>query len=246
MPIFEQYFDGYQNDNSETRFNRVEQSIEAFLDFDGKLKDDNDKNIPRKNMFFGVKVYPPLGFKPNEIDSIKLFQECIKYKLPVTTHCSDGGFVADDNAEFNTSPLGAWNNVFSTIVNERPELRKLKLNFAHFGVQKNGEIKWRKAILNLTQTFPNIYTDISSLAEVKESGEENFYEITEKWLKDETINVFDLAKERVLFGSDFSINLMETDSYNSYLNNFQNCDLSWQKNITVDNPEKFLFGDIEL
>lgn len=246
VPIFEQYFKDYQNDNSITRFDRIEKSIKAFIDFDGKLKDGQDKNITRTNMFFGVKVYPPLGFEPDHEDSIKLFQECIKYNLPVTTHCSDGGFKVDDNSEYNTNPFKAWNVVFSTIVNEKPELRKLKLNFAHFGVQKNEKTEWRKAILNLAQVFPNIYTDISSLAHVKDSiQEENFYEEMEKWLNNNTINQFNLAKERVLFGSDFSINLMETDSYNSYLNNIHNCNLSWMKNITNDNPEKFLFGDVK-
>ncbi len=241
IPMFEQYFAGYQNDDAKTRFNRIEQSIDAFLEFDGKLEDDTGNNISRKNMFFGVKVYPPLGFKPDDKDSIKLFQECIKYNLPLTTHCSDGGFIVDDHSEFNTSPLKAWNNVFSTIINEKPELRKLKLNFAHFGVQKKGKTKWRIAILNLAKTFPNIYTDISSLAEVKKNGKENFYKETEEWLNKPAYDVFNLAKETVLFGSDFSINLMETDSYNSYLDNIKTCNPSWKHDISVSNPEKFLF-----
>ncbi len=162
-----------------------------------------------------------------------------------TTHCSDGGFVVDDNSEFNTSPLGAWNKVFSEIAKDKPELRKLKLNFAHFGVQKTGETVWRKAILNLARTYPNIYTDISSLAEVKDAGEENFYKKTEYWLNKNSAGLFDLAKESVLFGSDFSINLMEADSYNSYLNNVKTCSPSWLNNITISNPEKFLFGNVE-
>ena len=243
-PIFEQYFNGYEEDNSEARFNRVEKSLEAFLKFDGRLTDDVDINIPLSNMFFGVKVYPPLGFKPDADDSIKLFQECVKYNLPMTAHCSDTGFVVDDDSENNTSPLKAWNNVFTKVVKEHPELRKLKLNFAHFGIQKSGNTEWRKAILKLAQDFPNIYTDISSLAEVKKGGE-NFYEDIESWLKDDAIDNMDLAKKRVLFGSDFSINLMETDSYNSYLDNIKSSDESWRPKITVENPEKFLFLEAE-
>ena len=237
IPMFKQYFDSYDDDDStEKRIGRVEESINAFLNFDGKLTNDKGENIPRTNMFFGVKVYPPLGFKPDDEDSIKLFSECIKYNLPVTTHCSDGGFVVNDNSKDNTNPHGAWKEVFTSKANNKPELRKLKLNFAHFGVQKDGQTEWRKAIIDMARQYPNIYTDISSLAH-----EDGFYSKIEKWLNDDDIDTFDIAKARVLFGSDFSINLMETDSYNSYLYNNNKCDKNWKKNITENNPAKFLF-----
>ncbi len=231
--LFVQYFKKYEKDTKEARIERAfKDSIKAFIEFDGRLIDEKEKNINLPDMFFGVKVYPPLGFNPDTDESKKLFDLCIEKKLPVTTHCSDTGFITASKEDFVnfTAPGNNWNIILS---NEK--YKKLKLNYAHFGVQRKNKIEWRKKLIEQMNLYPNVYSDISSLAH-----EKKYYEVLIDWLKEN--NKTEICSQRLLFGSDFIMNLLETDSYNHYLKNAENCkDQDLIENICTKNPEKFLF-----
>lgn len=171
------------------------------------------------NVFAGVKLYPPLGFDPwpegdgDGMNKVRyLYGLCQEKQIPVTVHCSDGGFAVDDNAHDYTNPE-KWRRVLA-------EFPHMKLNLAHFGKQGNTAIviphhKWRETVIDLMLTHDNVYTDISCLA-----FDDDFYHEL-----DELLGGFEPAKRerlisRILFGSDFMINLLWAHSYNEYLRTF--------------------------
>jgi len=228
--LFSQYFSGYETDTVEQRKHRaIEDSIGAFLKFDGMLS-VNKKDNPLPNLFFGIKVYPPLGFDSVLNSSKTLFIKCLEHKLPVITHCSDGGFVTDGNAEDLTNPDSHWKKALA-----QPGLDKLKLDYAHLGIQHGKLIDWTQCIFNQMKTYPNIYADISSIAH-----EVDFYDKLTGLIQKDTSH--ELITDRVLFGTDFLINLTSIESYNHYLANIQHCkDADLLNKMCTENPEKFLF-----
>lgn len=46
----------------------------------------------RNGTFAGVKLYPPLGYFPTHPDLYPIYDLCLKYNVPITAHCSPGGF----------------------------------------------------------------------------------------------------------------------------------------------------------
>jgi hypothetical protein len=190
------------------------------------------------NNFAGIKVYPPLGFDPWPEDAEEkkkveaLYGYCCEKKIPVTTHCSEGGFRTADKACDFTDPL-RWLDVLK----KYPDL---KINFAHFGRQDKAlwiipQQRWQQQILKLVADYPNVYTDFSY-----RGCEEKYYDELRELLDKEAPQI----RSRVLFGSDFMINLMDIDSYNEYLSFFIK-----SQSLTTDekdlfcsaNPSKFLF-----
>jgi len=193
------------------------------------------------NIFAGIKVYPQLGFDPypDDLDERKkvegLYQYCIDKRIPIISHCSDGGYKPEDNDEL-ASPLGRWKKVLEA-KNEQSEFifSELTLCFAHFGSQSNKKTVWRDAIIEITKKYPNVYTDISC-----NDMSVEYYNELDKLFNDRNPQLH----ERILFGSDFSINLLASDaiSYNQYLNAFADTALSHKTDICEQNPERFLFG----
>ena len=180
--------------------------------------------------FADIKVYPRLGFDPwpddtDERDKVKyLYSYCIERRIPVTTHCSDSGYKPEDNNHLTSHiPAGKW----AKVLNAFPELT---LNFARFGSRRNRKKQWRDAIIEWTNRYDRVYTDISCKSA-------SYY----KELADLLIASLRL-QERVLYSSDFSINLLVTDT-NCYSENpdaFLNATLepSHQINICKRNPRK--------
>jgi len=187
------------------------------------------------NIFAGIKVYPQLGFDPyptnsKEYAKVKgLYLYCIAKRIPITTHCSDGGYKVAENNHL-TMPFGKWKKVL-----EQKEFEELTLNFAHFGSQSGKQTEWRDAIIELTKKYPNVYTDISC-----NDTTEEYYNNLGKLFNDSNPQLH----EKVLFGSDFSINLLVTEShsYNYYLEAFADAELSHKADLCERNPERFLFG----
>lgn len=196
------------------------------------------------NFFAGIKVYPPLGFDPwpedeNELARVKcLYQYCCDKKIPITTHCSEGGFALDNSAEDYTSPA-KWKTVLAN-----PKFEKLRLNFAHFGRQGRkwyGVKKhdWEDTILKLILSYDNVYADFSY-----RGCDDGYYDDLKKLIDRQGDK--NKLKQRILFGSDFMINLLDIDSYNQYLDGF----IGTGNPIATDdrilfcstNPERFLFG----
>lgn len=226
-------------------------------------------NIGR-GFFAGIKVYPPLGFDPwpnaeetedipdvqqrravkekteTELRKVKfLYAYCQERRIPITTHCGDSGFQVEDREKSwkYTSPE-RWEKVLV-------QFPKLKLNFAHFGSQVLSCPRvWRDKIIDLITRFDHVYADFSYRGVTAD-----YYESLAGLFKRHPE-----LRERLLFGTDFLINLIDTESYEEYLKIFIDCTSSKTINSTLSdiqkppfiisdriqfcevNPERFLFG----
>ncbi len=201
------------------------------------------------NFFAGIKVYPPLGFDPwpeqgegwkEKREKVEwLYGYCCERKIPITTHCNDGGFVVD--------------SLFVTLRRATPEkwmkvlerFPALRLNLAHMGDEKSVFSRyktgrpWTDIVLELAAKYENVYTDFSCM-EFKDSD----YAKLQKLIERKSVEAhYDLSR-KILFGSDFMINLQWIDSYNRYLNLFcATKQLKENKHLyCAANPERFLFG----
>jgi hypothetical protein len=192
------------------------------------------------NIYSGIKLYPLLGFDPwphntQEKEKVMLLYDfCQSKQIPITSHISDVGFciIDEQNMETLTSPL-KWKKV----LNRYPSL---KLNLAHFG-KKGKSTEWQNEIINLIKTYDNVYTDISY-----RGFDDSFYKDLKNIVKGlgNKKNITKL-KDRILFGSDFMINLLETDSYCKYYDLFISTKHFSEndKNLMCSlNPQSFLFS----
>jgi len=209
----------------------------------------------------GIKVYPPLGFDPwpiaggrghknarNEQNKVEyLYEFCVDRDIPITAHCNDAGFMADKvPIETYTAPK-RWGEVLGD-----KKFEKLRLNLAHFGGQdrcgarlKNAlglSRPWRKDVVRLILEHENVYSDFSYIG------------TTMDWY-DSLRGLLDVhageprsaekLKSRILFGSDFMINLLATRSYKDYVGLFLGknpLDELEKFRFCSENPERFLFG----
>ncbi|OHB36393.1 MAG: hypothetical protein A2Y08_01990 [Planctomycetes bacterium GWA2_40_7] len=232
----------------EKYFKNYEGKQQPLYENMGKFNGDIDGAGFRSNFFAGIKVYPPLGFDPWPDDSYErkkveiLYDCCIGKGIPITTHCSDGGFRVDENADNYTAPGMKWKKVLE----KYPEL---KINFGHFGYQSKflgffpriwpfSRTQWRDSIIELMSKYPNVYADFSCISLSDEECKHLEDLIKEKKSANPEL------ESRILFGSDFLISLIWTNSYNEYLNNFITTKSlqSLKENFCSKNPEKFLFN----
>jgi len=217
-----------------------------YTDFKANLgKFDGYIDEMRSNYFAGIKLYPPIGFDPwpasdeEEVEKVEcLYKFCCDKEIPITAHCSDGGFVLDDNAQEFTSPE-RWELVLS-----QQDVKNLKLNFAHFGKQSKkkylllAQHEWRDRIAGLIKRYPNVYTDFSYIG-----IDDKHYRMLGEVYK-ANLHIAD----RLLFGSDFMINLLDMESYNSYLELFsgtKSFNAEQKVNLCNVNPERFLWRQEE-
>ena len=237
--LFDKYFRGYEYDILPG------DRKSKLLDKMGKAKVDLEDMIFRRKekadvdfysyLFTGIKLYPPLGFDPwpdhdtRELEKVRfLYSECIRKKIPLTVHCSDGGFIASPKSEELTNPSNKWYKVLS-----QDQYRNLKINFAHLGNQKGGKNDWQKTILSYLSPVSNIFTDCSCMT----SAVDDYKKVSS------LLNMN--SENNVLFGTDFIINLIWSESYNQYLENFLLTPYLSEHHkelMGVRNPEKFLFG----
>jgi hypothetical protein len=237
--LFDKYFGGYEADTDpESRrtklFARLGMVKADLEDLIFRRREKTDSGYYRY-LFAGIKLYPPIGFDPwpeedsKELEKVKfLYSECIRKRLPLTVHCSDGGYITSSEATKLTDPDGKWKQVIS-----RSEYKDLKINFAHLGNQHDGKQEWLTAILRYISEKENIYTDCAFQTPLEKD-----YERVKSIMNES-------SEKGILFGSDFVINLIWSESYNAYLTNFiKTASLSdRQKELMCEiNPARFLFG----
>lgn len=207
--------------------------------------------------FSGVKFYPPLGTDPwpihnrDEWEKVELIYSFLEENnIPLTTHCDNQGFrVIDTKLAWKYTDPESWKYVLEA----HP---KLKVNFAHFGRCYTNTTKvldkvlttvlsqstishdtWMKTIIDYIIKYDNVYTDLSfSLTD------NSFVKALETMLLTKN-EATEKLKSRILFGSDFSINLLKIDSYNTYLKNFESSNFEDDviKRTTTTNVRRFLF-----
>jgi predicted TIM-barrel fold metal-dependent hydrolase len=163
------------------------------------------------NKFRGIKIYPNLGYKPNDPKLMQIYKHCIEEGFPVLTHCSPGGIwrygVSRKERRANSEP-GNYRDILET-----PGYRELKLCLAHFGgaeewakhlkgrVQQPEEEPWVRTIYDMLTSgrYPYLYADISyTVFTPKVSGlEADLIDYLKVLLSHPRV------RERVLFGSDY-------------------------------------------
>lgn len=228
----------------------------------------NIENV-KSGVFAGIKMYPPLGFDPWPDGSLHkdlrkarvnyLYDFAEKNQIPITVHASDGGFriLSKDMHKLYTSPK-RWIPVLN-------QFKLLRINFAHCGVQGDNMAEthdWKiilfKDIICKHEdgvfVHPNVYADLSELLNTEEEYEA--WELGMNALDLEGVQLEHL-KNRLLFGTDFMINLLHSDSYASYIAQYtdnmgsvfpkpksnrklQFCDNDLRHRMAVSNPERFL------
>ncbi len=173
--------------------------------------------------FRGIKLYPPLGFYPNDKRLSSIYKYASTNNLPVLAHCSRGGVsIKKVTKEMlnEPNPIGRpvvkkkaklFSDIYTDPANYNPIATKypdLKICLAHFGgdtewdkyleqpwSSNNAEASksWLSVILDLMQKHDNIYTDISSTLFKKEC----YIDLLLVLLENKKV------RERVLFGSDY-------------------------------------------
>ncbi len=198
-----------------------------------------------RGLFAGVKLYPPLGFDPwpeNDKSGMMkanyLYEFCQKRRIPITTHCDDQGYriIPLELSQKWTSPH-RWRKVLQ----HYPDL---KLNFAHFGRQyskrfgNKKEPNWYDTIIELCCEYDHVYTDFSFTG-----CQPDFYDDLSKTFAELPAPQRDVLQRKIMFGSDFMINLLEIESYYEYYKVFHNAELSSdiKHKFCSDNPSRFLF-----
>ncbi len=129
--------------------------------------------------FFGIKLYPNLGYAPDHRGLAKVWEFADDRRLPVMTHCSRGGmhgYDADAKAwldEASSERYGAP-RLYEPILKRHPNLRlclahlggqvewnRFLQNPWYVGGQPQVKRSWLSDILDMLKEYPNLYTDIS-------------------------------------------------------------------------------------
>lgn len=149
----------------------------------------NHKFTQGDSRFYGVKLYPRLGYHPLCKPLEKVYAYCEKNDIPITVHCSIGGFPGNDWRNWDWSDPKLYESVLNTYPN-------LRMNFAHFGNSDNIDEKkaWRKTIISYMKPGNHIYTDLSCYTDP------NALDDIPELLKN-----FPILKERILYGTDFDV-----------------------------------------
>jgi len=189
----------------------------------------NENLIGKKGPFYGVKLYPRLGFHPASKPVQDILDICIERDLPVTTHCGMSGF---PSKSFSLDGSGTWKyNDYGNPVHFEPALRKgLRIDFAHMG-SCDPDFKWAKTIVKFMRKYGTVYSDLSCYTD-----KQDLLKIIQLFGKDSSF------KKRIMFGSDFDV-MSFTDekiSLEQYCRNFSDMFPDDIQNMRYTNVVKFL------
>lgn len=157
-----------------------------------------------KNGFWGVKIYPTLGYKPADPYLLPLYDYCEKNGIPITAHCNYGGlYSAQDKKKKDEYKEMANPENWEPVLERCPNL---KLNLAHFGgdlVSEEGtkEKKWHETIIEHFGKYPNVYSDIAYHEAMFKHSDKYFDQ-----LKEYSKN--DIIWKKILYGTDWWVNRM--------------------------------------
>ena len=187
--------------------------------------------------FKGVKLYPSLGYDIDSSAMRRVYAYCQANGVPLLMHCNQGGFYYARQTIANSSPEHWY-----ALLKDFPGL---KICFGHFGgggdltgPQLPGERSWAGMILDLMETWPGVFADISYHDDPMAGGraEANYFANLKTLLRRETI------RERILFGTDFFMirARLKDKNYWSYFEDRLGGDF---ETIAAVNPRRYLFAD---
>jgi predicted TIM-barrel fold metal-dependent hydrolase len=183
------------------------------------------KYIGNDGPFYGVKLYPRLGYHPEAEPMDALYDYCNGQKIPITFHCGKSGFPPGTGWKY--AEFGNPEN-FKPIVEKYPDLR---INFAHLG---SSAPKWAKYIVtDLMTNHDNVYSDLACYTD---DDDLNF--VKGLWSSNP------ILKSRLMFGTDFDV-MYFTDivvTLEEYFENFKSTFSADDLKLMMhDNPMRF-FG----
>ena len=206
--------------------------------------------------FVGVKLYPPLGFKPMGNDDpaiehalMRLYEYCCqntKAPIPITSHCSWAAGVYSNERVPGINNIRTYYRDMAGPSHWEKALKRfpsLKLNLAHFGglgeweAMARGDTphkNWVDPVTALIKHYDNVYTDFS------------YNGIPTTDLADAYRNIV-LEKTRgieqkLLLGSDWYMSRMQC-SLNDYWQGFETLFPDLFDNMTGENAVSFLTSD---
>jgi len=207
--------------------------LAQFAQFDGNIDHLGD------HVFAGVKVYPPLGFDPwpdGEADAMtkidRLYATCSEKGIPLTTHGGSGGFVTVERERLKAiTDVLKWGCALK-------RYPALWIDLAHFPMGRL-EHRRQEESLALVLEYENVYADLSCRA-----TNDTYYQRLRDLLDRLSPEEAEKLRSRILFGSDFAVNLMWIESYNRYLDLFSRTTAlspAEKDAFCSVNPERFLF-----
>lgn len=232
--------DPVQNDRMEEDF------IEAFTD--------------QERPFFGVKLYPSLGYLPTHPRLAPIFEVCEQKRIPILSHHSSANVRFSGN-KVHVVGMERVGDRFQTVNEEKhfptkESVRKyfndpfpwfyvlrdfpeLKLNIAHFGGEaewekllEEGESDWVENTVKMVNEYSNVYTDFSY----------TFYNYKFCLRLKEMMKDNPEFTKKILYGSDFCLTLREGD-FDTYVAMFRNVlGKKLFSQISQDNPKAYLFS----
>lgn len=226
------------------------------------FQDAFDKN--KHLRYFGLKVYPSLGFLPSHPNLMKMYEVCEEKNIPILTHCSSGsthgskrkldveGIFVDNDNNWKEGPhrfkakflrkKKSYRDYFNRPQHWAPVLdrfKKLNLNIAHFA----GDHSWKNYLTRKDNKW------IVTIIEFMDSYENVYADFSyTMYSQKHTLKLKEMMQEnsklasRVLFGSDYYMVIIE-GNYGEMLERFKN-DLGedFMHQIAVVNPNRHLFG----
>ncbi len=175
----------------------------------------------------GVKLYPPLGYFPQDELLYPIYEYCEKNNLPVIAHCSPFNIVHYRGKRKELETLLTKSNIpidtkgkskkelcsyFTHPLNYAPVLKDfpgLKICVAHFGSSyywkefldnPSADDNWLKIITEMIGKHENFYTDISFTL-----SNRDFFPLLKVLMYNNKIN------RKILFGSDYYMVETKTD-----------------------------------
>jgi len=186
----------------------------------------------RNGVFKGVKIYPVMGFTPDDKRLYPIYDYCVEHHVPITTHCENGGIPGLEAYYYLADP-----KYWVAVLQDFPELT---LNLAHN--DRTGS-SWQQTIAELITTYPDVYTDISYDTEMWFMPGRYFKRI-KRMLG--TVKI----RDRLLYGTDWYMGrcLWTEASYLKWFLEYSRkifwCRVAFTpqeiKRLTEDNPKRFL------
>ena len=215
---------------------------------------------------------PHLFEKGNDfVEGQCLYEYCLNKNIPIMVHCSFEGFSTFvmnlevwGDVYLNDKPTGEYilttynqpeeitfeSNIFKggfkKSVRERAhvlnhpciwkkvleEFPDLKICLAHFGGESD---EWRNRIADLMREYSHVYTDLSCTVDKK---------VLEK-IRDQYFSPSapDPINDRIMYGSDYVLNMLSVKSFGDYYNHFYKASLftgQQRENMMLHVPERFL------
>lgn len=180
------------------------------------------KKLILNHGFIGIKIYPPMGFKPIDNASTtnwpsdlpyhrdrkfgeimdtclkEIYQFCVDQDVPIMAHASPSMYSRPE-FEHNSSPDN-WRKVLIYVDPDTGHMpfKNLRLNLAHSGgidgVRHQGS--WTMGIVDLCLKYDNVYMDLSNFDDIHKKG-------NRKGIQSFFSKLGSNAKRKILYGSDW-------------------------------------------